>query len=120
MRRRVRWRDRRSGSFSGSASRLVRRSSASLRRRLGSVQATNSGSHAAGQGRQHRDDNGGTGFVYAGLAQLFRLLRNAGSADLPHSLGPVATQGGFVATVENTVPPAGRTAGTGGSPTAGQ
>ena len=30
-----------------------------------------------GQRRQHRDDDRGTGSVYAGLAQLFRLLRNA-------------------------------------------
>ena len=65
---------RRNGSFSGSALPLVQRSSALLRRSLGSVQATNSGSHAAGQERQHGNDNGGTGFVYAGLAQLLRLL----------------------------------------------
>ena len=30
-----------------------------------------------GQGRQHQNDNGRAGCVYAGLARLFRLLRNA-------------------------------------------
>ena len=37
----------------------------------------NPGDHATGKRRQHRDDDRGTGSVYAGLAQLFRLLRNA-------------------------------------------
>jgi hypothetical protein len=45
---------------------------------------------ANGQGRQHQDDNGKAGPVYAGLAWLFRLLRNARGAGRPHSLGPVA------------------------------
>src|SRR5215472_388911 len=39
-----------------------------------------------------------------GLAQLFRILRNTGSADFPHRLSPAATQDGFVAAVENTAP----------------
>ena len=43
----------------------------------GTVQAANPGDHAKGQGRQHQNDNGRAGFVYAGLARLFRLLRNA-------------------------------------------
>ena len=42
--------------------------------------------------------------VHAGLAQLLRLLRDAGGAGLPHALGPVATASGTVATVENTPP----------------
>jgi len=66
------------------------------------VQATNPGDHAKGQGRQHQDDNGRVGHVYAGLAQLFRLLRNARGAGRSHSLGPVATAGRSVASVENT------------------
>jgi len=44
---------------------------------FGSVQAANPGDHATGKRRQHGDDDGGTGTVYAGLAQLFRILRNA-------------------------------------------
>ena len=43
----------------------------------GAVQSQSPGNHATGQGRQHRDDDSGTGSVYAGLARLFRLLRNA-------------------------------------------
>src|SRR6202008_595709 len=46
--------------------------------------------------------NGGAGSVYAGLARLFRLLRNARGADSPHSLGPTATAGRSVAPMENT------------------
>ena len=68
-----------------------------------------------GQGRQHRDDNGGTGPVYAGLARLFRLLRNARGADRSHSLGPVATAGRSVAAVENTTSSPGGTDRTGSS-----
>src|SRR6202051_3058649 len=63
----------------------------------GTVQATNPGHYAKGQGRQHQDDNGRTGHLYAGLARLFRLLRNARGADSPHSLGPTATAGRSVA-----------------------
>jgi RNA-directed DNA polymerase len=63
---------------------------------------------AKGQGRQHQDDNGRTGHLYAGLARLFRLLRNARGADSPHSLGPTATAGRSVAPMENpTAPPRG-------------
>ena len=43
--------------------------------------------------------------VYAGLARLFRLLRNARGADRPHSLGPAATAGRSVAPMENTTAP---------------
>src|SRR5262249_51804686 len=87
---------------------------------LGSVQATNPGDHATSQGRQHRDDDGGVGSVYAGLAQLFRLLRNARGAGVPHPLGPVATSGRTVAAVEDTAPseggvdPVGRALAAGG------
>jgi RNA-directed DNA polymerase len=51
------------------------------------------------------DDNGRAGPLYAGLAQLFRLLRNAGGARCSHALGPVATAGRPVASVENTTSP---------------
>src|SRR5437867_1360494 len=71
--------------------------------------------HAKGQGCQHGNDDGGVGSVYAGLAQLFRILRNARSAGLPHPLGPVATTSGSVAAVENTAPSPGSTARTGGT-----
>ena len=70
--------------------------------------------------RQHRDDDRGVDPVYAGLAQLFRLLRDAASADLPHPLGPTATSGGSVAAVENTAPSPGRPDRAGGSAAAGQ
>ena len=43
----------------------------------GSVQATSTGDHATSQGRQHENHDGGVGSVYAGLAQLFWILRNA-------------------------------------------
>src|ERR1700737_1409025 len=71
----------------------------------GAVQAKNPGYHAKGQRRQHEDDNGRAGPLYAGLAQLFRLLRNAGGARCSHALGPVATAGRPVASVENTTSP---------------
>jgi RNA-directed DNA polymerase len=64
--------------------------------------------------------HGGTGPVYAGLAQLFRLLRNARGADRLDPLGPVAIKGGFVAAVENTAPSPGGTPGTGGAGAAGE
>src|SRR5208282_6053409 len=63
--------------------------------------------HAKGQGRQHEDDNGRAGSVYAGLARLFRLLPNARGADRSHSLGPVATAGRSLAPMENTTAPPG-------------
>ena len=40
--------------------------------------------------------------IYAGLARLFRLLRNARGADRSHPLGPVATTVCSLAPVENT------------------
>ena len=55
--------------------------------------------------RQHQDDNGRTGPVYAGLVRLFRLLRNARGVDRSHSLGPTAIAGRSVASVENTTSP---------------
>src|SRR5262249_6820641 len=60
------------------------------------------------------------GTLYAGLAQLFRLLRNARSADLPYPLGPVATSGCFVAAVEDPTPSPSRADGTGGVSAAGE
>jgi hypothetical protein len=68
----------------------------------GPVQATNPGHHAKGQGRQHQDDNGRVGHVYAWLARLFRLLPNARGAGRSHSLGPIATAGRSLAPVENS------------------
>ncbi len=65
----------------------------------------NPGHHAQGQGRQHEDDNGRVGSVYAGLARLFRLLRNARGARRSHALGPAAIAGRSVASVENTTSP---------------
>ena len=53
------------------------------------------------------------------LAKLFRILRNARSADLPHSLGPFETSSGFVAAVENTTPSLRSIVGTGCSSTPG-
>jgi hypothetical protein len=75
----------------------------------GTVQATNPGDHARGQGRQHQDDNGRAGPVYAGLARLFQLLRNARGADRSHSLGPVSIAGRSLAPVENTTASSGGT-----------
>ena len=66
------------------------------------------------------DDDGGAGTVYAGLAQLFRLLRNAGGADRFNPLGPVETPGGNVAAVENTAPSPSRVTGTGGARAVGE
>src|SRR5207244_1697024 len=55
-----------------------------------------------GQGRQHQDDNGRVGLLYAGLARLFRLLRNAAGVDRSHPLGPAAIARRSVASVEDT------------------
>jgi len=62
----------------------------------------------------------GVGPVSAGLAQLFRLLRNARSARLPHPLGPLAASGGSVAAVENPTPSPGGAVATGGASQAGE
>jgi RNA-directed DNA polymerase len=70
------------------------------------VQATDPRHHATGKKCKHRDDDGRAGSVYAGLAWLFRLLRNARCADVPHPMGPAAAQGCAMASVENTTPPA--------------
>src|SRR5207253_1118833 len=51
---------------------------------------------------QHEGDNGSDGLVYAGLARLFWLLRNARGTDRSHSLGEAATAGRSLAPVENT------------------
>jgi group II intron reverse transcriptase/maturase len=78
------------------------------------------GDHGTGKRRQYEDDNGGTGTVYAGLAKLFRILRNARGVDRFNALGPAATPGGFVAAVENTAPSPGGSVGTGGAGAAGE
>src|SRR4029077_12241248 len=80
----------------------------------------NPGDHVTGKRRQHEDDDGGTGTVYAGLAQLFRLLRNARGADRFNPVGSVATPGGYVAAVENTAPSPSCITGTGGARAAGE
>jgi Reverse transcriptase (RNA-dependent DNA polymerase) len=49
-------------------------------------------------------DNGGADSVYAGVAELFRLLPNIRSAGLSDSMGPVATPSGFVAAMEDSMP----------------
>jgi len=54
------------------------------------------------QGRQHQDDNGRVGHVYARLARLFRLLPNARGVGRSDSLGPSATAGCALAPMENT------------------
>src|SRR5262249_18051915 len=79
----------------------------------GTVQAANPGDHAKGQGRQHQDDNGRTGPIYAGLARLFRLLRNTRGADCSHALGPLAAAVRSLAPVENTTSSASGTGRTG-------
>jgi RNA-directed DNA polymerase len=71
--------------------------------------------HATGQERQHREDDRGTGSVYAGLAQLFRLLRNAYGAAIPHALGAAAASGRSMAAVENSAPSPDGTDRTGGA-----
>jgi hypothetical protein len=85
-----------------------------------SVQATNPGDHGTGERRRHEGDDGGTGTVYARLAQLFRLLRNAQGADRPNRLGAEATEGSYVAAVENSAPSPGSPTGTGGARAAGE
>ena len=79
----------------------------------GTVQAANPRDHAKGQGRQHEDDNGRAGPVYAGLARLFRLLPNARGAGRSHSLGPPATAGCPLAPMENVTASASGTHRTG-------
>jgi hypothetical protein len=70
--------------------------------RSGTVQAANPGDHTQGLGRQHHDDIGRVGSVYAGLGAAIRLLRNARGAGRAHSLGPAAATGSSLAPVENT------------------
>src|SRR4029077_16342491 len=79
----------------------------------GAVQTTNPGDQAKGEWRQHQDDNGGASHVYAGLARLFRLLRNAQGTGRSHSLGPLATAGRPLAPMENTTASASGTYRTG-------
>ncbi len=54
--------------------------------------------------------------LHAGLAQLFRLLRNTPGTRQSYSLGPAATSSGSVAAVENTTSSSGRTSRIGGTP----
>ena len=89
----------------GSALRPVRTSAHDCAKIAGTVQAPNPGDHAKSQGRQHQDDSGRVGPVHARLARLIRVLRNARGADRSHSLGPVATAGRSMASVENTASP---------------
>ena len=84
------------------------------------VQDEGAGDHATGQRRQPGDDDSGTGSVHAGLAQLFRLLRNARGAGVPHALGPLAIASGAVATMENTSPSSRGVARAGGPSAAGR
>src|SRR5450756_3189478 len=55
-----------------------------------------------------------------GLAQLFRLLRNALCADSTDPLGPAPTASRYVAAMENTTPSPSGSASTGGAPATGQ
>src|SRR5450756_673523 len=55
-----------------------------------------------------------------GLAQLFRLLRNALCADSADPLGPAPTASRYVAAMENTTPSPSSSLRTGGSPATGQ
>jgi large subunit ribosomal protein L35 len=80
--------------------------------------AASPGNHTTGKGRQHEDDDGGAGTVYAGLARLFRILRN--TADRLNPLGPIAAQSGFVAAVENAASSPASADGTGGARAAGE
>jgi hypothetical protein len=73
------------------------------------------GDHATGQRRQYENHDRGIGSIYAGLARLLRILRNARGADRSHSLGPAAAQSGHVAAVENTAPWPGCAVGTEGA-----
>jgi len=59
-------------SSSGSALRLVGHQAHDCAEIAGTVQATNPGHYAKGQGRQHQDDNGRTGHLYAGWRGYFR------------------------------------------------
>ena len=68
----------------------------------------------------HEDDDGRVGSVSAGLARLFRLLRNAGSADWSHPLGSFAASGCSVAAMENSTSSPGGTVGTGGASATGE
>src|SRR5260370_41979039 len=122
MRRRVRWHDRRSGSFLGSALRLVRGSSAGLRPRPWIGLSDESGRSRDGQKASawRRRWRNWHRILYAGLAQLFRILRNARGVDRFNPVGPVATPSGYVAAVENTAPSPGRPVGTGGARAAGE
>jgi len=119
MRRRARWRNRSSGSFSGSALPTARGSSARLRAKLWNGLSIASG-YTSGERRQPGDDDSRASFASARLAQLFRLLRNALCTDSAHPLGPAPTASRYVAAMENTTPSPSVSLRTGGSPATGQ
>src|SRR5206468_12499593 len=74
---------------------------------------TDSGNHEAGQEREPGPDDGCFSSLYAGLARLFWVLRNARSVDPTDSLGSIATSGCAVAALENPTPPPGDVASVG-------
>ena len=115
----MRWHDRRNGSSSGSALRLVQTSSARSRRNLWSGSSGESGRSREGpRASTSRRQWKNWSRIYAGWVRLFRLLRNARGVDRSHSLGPIAIAGRSVASVENTTSPscsADRTASLGGT-----
>ena len=74
------------------------------------VQGTNSGDYTARQEREHQCHDGRVSPIYAGLARLFRILRNARGADFLDQLGAAQTTMCHVAAMENRSPSAGRIA----------
>ena len=104
----MRWRDRRSGSFSDSVLRTVQRFSAPLRRKLWSGSSNESGTITRrAKGVSMETTMAELAPYHAGLAKLFRLLRNAVGADISDPMGPIAITSGYVAAMENTVAVAG-------------
>src|SRR6476659_1191185 len=105
MRPRARWHDRRNGSSSGSASRLVRTSSARLRRHLWSGSSGESGRSREGpRASALRRQWKSWSCVCGGGAAISAFAKRRG-VDRPHSLGPAAIAGRSVASVENTTSP---------------
>ena len=112
--RRVRWRDRRSGSFSDSVS----RDGPEIRRTIAPKAVERFKERIREITRQARRrelgaDDGGPGPVYAGLARLLRVLRNAGRADPTDRLGTPAPSGGAMAAMEDSTPSPGDADSTG-------
>src|SRR5229473_885699 len=108
MRPRVRWHDRRNESSSGSALRLVRTSSARLRRNRWNGSSNESGTLREGPRASASRRQWKNWPPICGAGAAISLLRNARGADSPHALGPTATAGRSVAPMENpTAPPRG-------------